>query len=141
MTTNDPTPRRRARTRLVALALVVVGAGGLAAASAATLEVTGSARDTVAAGSTDLTSCDTSVNATVSGYAWDATKQRFTAGSVVVSNIAGACSGKSLAVAVVDASGTIVAVGDTHVTGTSTTVPIGTLTNPTAAHDIHVVIS
>lgn len=142
MTKHRPTPTRALpKARVASLAVLVVGIGGLAAASAATLTVGASGRDSVAAGSADVTSCDTSVTATLGGYAWDPSHARFTANRVVVSDIAGACAGKSLAVAVVNAGGTIIGVGDATVSGTSMPVTITTLTNPTAAADIHVVIS
>ncbi|MDM7855428.1 hypothetical protein [Cellulomonas alba] len=141
------TPHRTARLRRLpkahaaSLAVLLVGIGGLAAASAATLSVDASGRDSVAAGSADLVSCDASVTATLGGYAWDAANGRFTANRVVVSDVASACTGRAVAVAVVSASGTVIGVGDATVSGTQTPVTITTLTNPTAAADIHVVIS
>lgn len=142
MTTHDRAPRRRLPRRfVVALALVAVGVVGLTAASAARLGVDASGRDGVAAGSANVTSCDAAVDATLAGYGWDAANQRFTANRVTVSNIDAACSGRTVEVAVVNGSGRIVGVGSATVNGTSTAVPVTTLTNPTAVRDIHVVIS
>jgi len=112
------------RRKTAAIAFAVLGVAGLSLASASTLNLTGG---TLQAGVTDLADCQTgTVTASVAAGAFQATPARgFKAGNVTLSGLSATCSGKTVTVALLDASNTQL----TSLTGTLTAATSISLTN------------
>jgi hypothetical protein len=118
------------RRKSAAIALAVIGVAGLSLASASTLGIDAG---TLQAGTKVLTDCQTgNVTAKVAAGAYDATLAGFKAGDVTVSGInvaANGCTGKSISVALLDASDAQIG---TTLTGSIAAASV-TLTNSGAA--------
>lgn len=128
------------RRKTAAIAFAVLGVAGLSLASASTLNLTGG---TLQAGVTDLTDCQSgTVTATVAAGAFQASPRGFKAGNVTLSGltVAGAtnCQGKTVTVALLDASNAQIGSSLTGTVGATATLSIAN-TGTALASDVKAV--
>lgn len=119
----------KARRRFAAAVLAIVGISGFGIASAAQLNLSSSA---ISAGSTLITSCQTSGTIAVTfPAAWTTTPtSAYRVASVAMTNVSTTCNGKPYRLQLLTTAG--VALGN-EVTGTSLTVVSGAVTIPVGA--------